>query len=225
MSVIQLKPFALLFVLAVIIPIAGSEIILLIAHLGMTNWAAAAVFHSVLALFVFTTFALNPHLRFSKQNCLPLLEKHPSLAYLPALLVLVISVLLVLFKAETPYRFEHFSLKSFATVLLVPVVEEVCYRLGLSRLFSSIGGRIWGGYFSALVFTTMHSLPSVERIINQEIGFFFGPFLLALFCELIFGWSKQLFPAILLHMACNSTGVIFSMAGGYWLNFFRFFYH
>lgn len=221
---LQFKPIALLSVLSIAISIICSEIILLIVNMGVSNWAAAAVFHGFIAALLLVVLALKPQLNLSNSNRLSLLDKHPSLVYLPALLVLLISLLLVIIKAETPFKYSHISSKSFVTITLIPIVEEICYRLGLSGLLSKIGGQFWGGYFSILVFTTMHGLPSIDRIFNQQVGFFLGPFLLAIVCELIFTWSKQLFPAILLHMVCNSTGVIFSWAGGYWLNVFGFLY-
>lgn len=221
----QTKSLVFLLIFSILISILSSELIFVIAAFGVSKWAAAAVFHGFIAVLIVFLVVFRPKLNFPKENRNRVLALYPYLPYLPAFAVFVVSLFLAFVKAETPYNYSYLSLKSLITVIFVPIVEEICYRLGLSRLFQSIGGRFWGGYFSVLVFTTMHGLPSIDRILNNQVGFFFGPFLLGIACELLFVWSKQLIPSILLHVACNSSAVVFSLAGGYWLTFFRFLYH
>ena len=225
MPVLNVKLIATLGALSLLIATICSEIIIFIAYLGFPEWAAAALFHTFLGIGVLFAFYFWPNLRAPMVYRHALLKRHPHLIYMPAAFVFLVSILLALWKAAPPYHEPYLSIRSVLSISLVPISEEVCYRLGLSRLLSCIGGRFWGGYFSILIFTMMHGLPSFERIYNLDVGFFLGPFLLAISCELLFAWSNRLFPAILLHMACNSTGVIFALTGGYWLDVFKIFYH
>ena len=225
MAAVQFKAIAYLCLLSILIPVLSSEAILLVARLGATEWFAAIIFHACLALGVLGCAYFMPDLFARKGEKHPILKTHPSLVYFPALLVFFVSFSLALMEAEKPYNELPLSFRSFLLIVVVPCAEELVYRLGLTQLFSRIGGRFWGAYFSVLVFAVMHGLPSLDRLLSLELGFYLGPFILAILCELLFGWSNQLFPAILLHMACNWTGVIFSWAGGYWLSVFRFLYH
>lgn len=109
-------------------------------------------------------------------------------------------------------------------VFIVPIVEEYFFRLGIGTHLRRYAGVLWGSYFSAMLFSVVHSYPTVARLMDGQIGLLLGPFLLGLICEALFGYVRRLGPAIAFHMACNGTVVLFSLVDPRWLDWLRVLY-
>lgn len=109
-------------------------------------------------------------------------------------------------------------------IFIVPIVEEYFFRFGIGTHLRRYAGVLWGSYFSAMLFSVVHSFPTVERLIDGQIGLLLGPFLLGLICEALFGYVRRLGPAIAFHMACNGTVVLFSLVDPRWLDWLRVLY-
>lgn len=197
--------------------------------IGGPSYRAAALLHSALALLLLCCCKKGSWQLWQHQP-LKLFQQRPSLAYLPALGVAAATWLVLVGEqglGSEPLRSlpRLLVLESWQLILWVPIVEELALRVGLGSLLKRVGGRLWGGYFSMLAFTLLHSQPSLERVLAGQLSLPWGPFLLALCCELLYGWSNRIMPAILLHMACNATAVVFSWGGGeHWFQILAFLY-
>ena len=97
------------------------------------------------------------------------------------------------------------------TVSVVPIVEEIVYRAGIGARLHRFLGPEWGFYGGAVVFSVMHSLPTVDRVLSGDVGFVSGPFLLALICDLFYRGTGSLLYPMMFHGACNLTVVVFQL--------------
>lgn len=116
------------------------------------------------------------------------------------------------------------KLTMFYTLIAAPILEEIIFRVGFGSYFRKIAGNLLGGYFSALLFSIMHSDPTFQRFLSGEAGVLLGPFLLGIICEYLFLKTGRLMPVVLFHMACNSTVVVFMLIDSRWLNWLRYLY-
>ena len=117
---------------------------------------------------------------------------------------------------ETP----HF----FVTIILVPIVEEVVFRLAIGGWIRAMWEGLGGYYLSALFFGTIHATPTIGRIVEGQVGVVLGPFLLALICEWLYYKTKSLLAPILFHGMCNGSVLIFMYTDPRWLDWLSFLY-
>ncbi len=107
------------------------------------------------------------------------------------------------------------DLKAFILpVVLVPIVEEIIFRVGLWSFLGRIptGAKL---YLTAASFACLHTNGSQIPL---------GPFLLGLLAQWMLLRGAGLVTVILLHMACNATIVIFLTLDPRWLDWLRIFY-
>lgn len=112
----------------------------------------------------------------------------------------------------------------WAWILVVPVAEEIVFRLGIGTGFRRWGGPLWGAWFSSILFAWVHTQPSWESLWSGELGLPMGPFLLGLACEAMLVCGRSLYPVIFLHAACNGTVVVFSAIDARWLSWLGYLY-
>jgi len=109
-----------------------------------------------------------------------------------------------------------------ATMLtLIPVVEEIVFRGGVSPFMSRFVGPGWGVWLAAIVFSLAHSQPTWARLMAFKVGLPLGPFLLGLCCDFLVRRWGRLWPAIIFHGCCNATVYIFSALSPAWLTHFN----
>lgn len=173
------------------------------------RWFWAAVIHTPIALLVLWKGSGNP----SEGLGPPWLKRlaywsGPLLFALLALLSGLSQLLSPETPAGSPLVFEPYLL---ATLLWIPIVEECIFRGGVGRWLRQRLGDGWGMYVSALFFATLHSAPPQNWIPPL------GPFLLAMACELIVRITGRLTPAILLHVCCNASPLLFTLLDPRWL--------
>lgn len=146
----------------------------------------------------------------------------PKIAWFPGPMVLIGSYLLAIYTPSSgiSYSPAGFSEVSYtvATVIVIPIVEEIVFRLGVTPFISRFVGGWWALWFSAIIFSVAHTHPSWERVIGLKIGLPLGPFLLAICCDLIVKRWGRVWPAVLFHSACNGTVYIFAKYNPSWLN-------
>jgi len=109
-------------------------------------------------------------------------------------------------------------------VVLVPIVEEVVFRMGVGSLIRWRWNGWVGYYVSALFFSVLHTSPTMDRVLALKVGVALGPFLLGLFCEFLFKVTGRLFFPIIFHCICNASVYIFSYFDARWLGWFSVFY-
>lgn len=100
------------------------------------------------------------------------------------------------------------------SVVFVPIAEELVFRVGLWGWLGPVpnGTRI---YLTSASFAILHTASSPWPI---------GPLLLGIINQVILLRGGGLITAILLHMACNATVVIFLALDPRWLDWLRVFY-
>lgn len=147
-------------------------------------------------------------------------------AYIPALAVLVLSIVVAATSRITYSGFESRALTSsqFLFVLWVPVIEELLFRVGIGAFFRRYVGVFWGAYFSAILFAVVHTQPTLASMLNGHIGAPLGPLLLGIATEFLYIWTGRILPAMVLHAVCNLTVVIFAVIDGRWLDWLGAFY-
>ena len=145
----------------------------------------------------------------------------PFWAWLPGPLVLVGAYLLASKTATSgiPYSPAGYSEISYtvATVLIIPLVEEIVFRMGVTPFVSRFVGGWWALWFSAIIFSVAHTQPSWERVVGFQIGLPIGPFLLAICCDIIVKRWGRIWPAVLFHSSCNATVYVFAKYNPSWL--------
>ena len=113
----------------------------------------------------------------------------------------------------------------WTSILLVPVVEELVFRRGIGTFFRKNFGLFWGSYFSVFVFTFIHSMPTLERLLSGEVGLPLGVILLGIVCEFLYISSGGcILGCILFHMACNATPALFILIDERWLDWLNAIY-
>lgn len=223
---LSLNSFTKLFVSSLLCCIILSEIYQRFPFRNYLNIFTIPLVHTLISIAVVIIWCLKSKGSIFKALCITEMKLKYSLWFLPGLGVIIGTWLLVLLTSnEYPLVIGTLGSKQLSSIFWVPIVEELTFRVGLGFILLRLGGSIiWASYFSILIFTVMHGLPSYEDFLSGNIGFFLGPFVLAVFCEAIYRLSHKIIPCIFLHSACNSSAVIFSWGGGYWLEKLSYLY-
>src|SRR5690606_2634558 len=82
--------------------------------------------------------------------------------------------------------------EAFIFIVIVPLLEEIVFRLGFGEFFRRKAGDLWGAYFSALLFALVHTLPTPANLFSLQIGLPLGPFLLGIINERLYIKSSSL---------------------------------
>lgn len=191
-----------------------------------TPWVGAAVVNTVLAAVVLLVRRRPQRRPTLTAGAAARLGPPWWHAYLPAAAVLLLALAAVVVSRVFVSGASYFqpSMQQIAWVLWIPFVEEIVFRLGTGAFFRRLGGKIWGSYFSAVVFAVVHTRPTISRIIAMQVGVPLGPLLLGFCCEALFLRYGRLAPLVLFHAACNATVVIFMVGDGRWLDWLGFLY-
>jgi membrane protease YdiL (CAAX protease family) len=149
----------------------------------------------------------------------------PWLWFLPSLLFLLI----VLLAPTISRNFGSPTVQSpapywLAFVLWVPVVEELVFRGLIGRVMRRLGSPLWAGYFSALTFALMHTLPTWESMLAFKMGLPVGPLVLGGICEYLYYKSGKIVVPMLFHAVANFSVVVFSMMDSRWFDWLNFLY-
>jgi membrane protease YdiL (CAAX protease family) len=195
--------------LAVFLPLAFTSVYSPVQKWIGSAWGGALIVNAALAVAV-----LLSGRRLQSQAQSVTVAKRPWLVWFPALMILTGSVLLVLIVAsvsEEPLRFAGIPVEQMWFVFVVPIVEEIVFRLGIGTVFRRLGGVFFGSWFSAFLFAFVHSQPTLQDVAILQVGLPLGPFLLGLICEALLVSSGRIWPAILFHAACNATVVVFAI--------------
>lgn len=115
-------------------------------------------------------------------------------------------------------------LKACALIVWIPLIEELLFRFGLSRVLQARFGRWFGVYVSSLIFALAHGHETPESQSWPQLFIPLGPFFLAFLCDLIYWRSKWVGAAILFHGACNATAFIFLAFDPRWLEWLKLLY-
>ena len=116
------------------------------------------------------------------------------------------------------------SLYLVISVTIVPLVEEVLFRGVLTPLLYKISSSGWASYFSALVFSALHTIRSPQDILDGNFGIVLGPLLLGLICEALMKLKLGIIAPICFHVAANASILVFSLLDKRWLNWLSVFY-
>lgn len=131
----------------------------------------------------------------------------PSLWLLPGLLVNLGALFWWVgssgYKTPIPMNIEV-----IATITLVPIVEEIFFRAGVSELWRRAAGPWLGSIASAVYFAVLHGDGDIFAA-NVLTWLPLGPFLLALCCELLYRQTKRIRVACYFHLSCNLSAVLF----------------
>lgn len=144
---------------------------------------------------------------------------------LPGLLVFFVVLLLVTISSD----FNLLSLLkisgfSYLVVLVVPLVEELVFRIGVTGLFRGFWKNSVATSYSCLFFAFLHW--DGFSFANFSLASFpIGPLLLALFSEALYQGSKNIYASIFFHLSCNYTSVILLNSGGFPNEFIKLFYN
>lgn len=184
--------------------------------LGVSGWLAILCLHAMLTLVLLTCFGgLRRQLKIGMVGLL---------GFAPATFVLV-GALILAFVFPHPGEARGLSWAYLiAACTLIPFVEEVVFRGGISALLDRVQPSGWSGYFSAMVFSLAHASPSLDNWLSLKVGLPLGPFLLGLVCEYLARRTKSLLPSIAFHCACNSTVIIFNQWSPGWFDRLSAFY-
>lgn len=111
--------------------------------------------------------------------------------------------------AFLPHIYAHWQM-----IFIVPIAEEVLFRLGLWNLLgtSSRASRV---YLTSICFAILH-----YRGADWPVG----PFILGVLSQLMLLRGGGLLSSILLHMACNATVAVFLTLDERWFDWLKVFY-
>ncbi len=235
-DLINISPKALSWLIAssVSLAILLSETYSLLKPYTSEAWIAAAIVNSILSVGIIIILGKNL-IRFMPKAG----EDHsrhdvPSwMFYIPGVIILLGTGFLILlshFFVDSELRpSENISTSHWSTyalfILWIPLIEELVFRVGVGNLLRKIGGKIWGSYFSALLFSLVHSHPTLLNMLGLKISLPLGPLLLGLVAETLYVFSgKRLGPIIFFHAVCNGTTVLFLLGDARWLNWLNFLY-
>lgn len=210
-----------------VIAIAFGEVYLSIQDMVSTpSWLTIACVNTVLALTVIIKLNFfSKDTQANKPSDFTVWRwKFPiTYSYIPSLFI-VISVLGLSITSSfigNPTRaLPSYNLVYFA--LWIPIIEEIVFRIGVGGYFRRLGGALFGGYCSALLFAFVHDIPTVEKALQLQFNIPIGPFLLGVICEYIYHKTKRALPIITFHSACNLAGPLFGMIDERWLDWLSF---
>lgn len=189
-------------------------------------WIGVAVFHTILSLVIVVAMIRRRELR-ARFSVVPdtgmIGSVRPLAFYLPSLVVLAAALTAAVLSTVTggQIRIEPDWISQLAFVLWIPIVEEIVFRGAISGITEKYAPGVWGLWFSALIFAWVHSMPTIYGPVT---GVPLGPFLLGLICEYLRRAGGTLVPAVIFHMVCNSTVVIFSLLDARWMNWLQLLY-
>ena len=109
---------------------------------------------------------------------------------------------------------------AISTLTIIPLVEEIVFRGAISPLLGRFVGGSWAVWFSAIVFSMAHTIPTWGRVVGFKIGLPLGPFLLAIACDFIIRRWGRSWPAVFFHGACNGTVYVFNYVNPSWIRHF-----
>lgn len=113
--------------------------------------------------------------------------------------------------------FQQFSInlsQYWVMVFLVPIVEEIIFRLGLWEVLWS-RSTLTKVYLTSMSFALLHYEGTAWPV---------GPFILGVISQVMLLRGGGLVGSILFHTACNATVVIFLTIDSRWLNWLKLFY-
>jgi membrane protease YdiL (CAAX protease family) len=153
-----------------------------------------------------------------------LLRGTPLVAWLPGPLILLGAYVLSLWGRQ-PMQAPAYSLTGsseaiyiLASLTLIPLAEEMVFRMGLTPFLSRFAGDRWGPWYSAMVFSVAHTHPTWDRVLGLKIGLPIGPFILAICCDIIVRRWRRVWPAALFHSCCNATVYVFAWLNPSWVS-------
>lgn len=193
------------------------------------TWRAAALLHTGLGALAWLFWhRLRGSVDVSPEKLANLQRRKPIVSSLTA----VIPSIVVLGGATVLAFSGNGKIRNLASIssdyrywiLWVPFIEEWTYRVGFGAFIRGRLGAAWGSYVSALLFTFVHSIPTFPRLLAGNVSLALGPFLLGWMNEWIYLKTGRIWPAILFHMACNATAVIFTLGDQRWLQWLGIFY-
>lgn len=217
-----------LLLLTTILPIILAHTYELVQYLtNFSGWLAAASINTLIALWI-SYFFKNKLFRANKPAKLSIFGRHLPLwvAYLPALVVLLVALVLPLISGlQGKRQAMGLGWEFICFIIWIPIVEELVFRVGIGRLYRNIGGSLWGAYFSAVTFAFVHSIPTVGRIAAGDIGVLPTHFALGLVCEWLYIKTNRVSVNIAFHIACNSVGPLFMLLDSRWLSWLGFLFN
>jgi membrane protease YdiL (CAAX protease family) len=116
------------------------------------------------------------------------------------------------------------NLYLLVSITLVPLVEEVLFRGVLTPLLCKLSSSSWAGYFSAIVFSILHTANLPQDIAAGNFGIALGPLILGLICETFMRLKLGIVSAICFHVAANASILVFSLLDKRWLDWLSMFY-
>jgi membrane protease YdiL (CAAX protease family) len=204
-----------IFVALLLLVGLGESYEYVIRHLHVKPWIGVLIAHLVLALLV---FLIRKPARVGFK-----LKGTPLMAWLAGPLVLIGAFVLALSSPKsdvTPYSFSGSSeiFYVLATLTVIPLAEEMVFRMGMTPFLSRFAGNRWGPWYSAVVFSVAHTHPTWGRLTGLKLGLPIGPFILAICCDIIVRRWGRVWPAAAFHSACNATVYIFAWLSPSWLS-------
>lgn len=189
-------------------------------------WVGAAIIHSAFSLAILLMLAKRGDLKTSFQVGGQGQGFRPFYLYLPSLIIILGVIIAVGVSSAfggalqaTPDWYPQ-----LAFVLWVPIVEEIVFRAGFGSVFQKYAPGFLGVWFCALLFAWVHTVPTIDSLLQGNFGLPLGPFLLGLICESLRVTGRSLIPVILFHMVCNGTVVAFSLTDARWMNWLSLLY-
>lgn len=180
---------------------------------GLTPWVAVIAAHASLVVLLLM-------LRKPVRNALRL-RGCPRVAWLPGFAVLAGACLLAGFSDHSvrarPIVVGLDLIYIVSTLSVVPLLEEIVFRCGVSPMISRVAGSFWGVWFAAVIFSLVHTNPTWGRVLALKVGLPLGPFLLAICSDMIIRRWGRVMPGVFFHACCNGTVYIFSSLNPSWL--------
>ena len=184
-----------------------------IARLHVVPWVGVLIAHAGLAfLFLIIRKPAREALAF---------RAGPILPWLPGVVVLAGAYALAVYSPNDGAGYSAMGSADMAymvaTLTVIPLVEELVFRCGVSPFLSRFMNGWWSVWFAAIIFSMAHTNPTWNRLLALKVGVPFGPFILALCCDMIVRRWGRVWPAVFFHSACNGTVYIFATINPSWL--------
>lgn len=170
-------------------------------------WFTAAIVHTIASLLV---LIWQRNYRQNTGNDCRRSRVPLSVAYLCSFTPVLLAILWTVFFPRELEPQVQYNPRYILWITWIPVVEELFFRMGVTPFIYRyiLKHRFWSAYFSVVLFSWIHSLPNWERLSAGSGGLVLGPFILGIFCELIYDSSGKILPAIFLHSSCNFAVLI-----------------
>jgi membrane protease YdiL (CAAX protease family) len=219
MSSSRIGPSMFLWAIALSLAISvglGEAYSYFITKLGVAAWLGVLVAHFLFAVILIL-------IRQPLREAL-MLRGGPILPWLATPVILIGAYLLGIMTKSDGVRHPLTGMPEIAyaaaTLTIIPVVEEIIFRGGISPFLSRFVGGPWAVWFAAIIFSMAHSMPTWGRMVGFKVGLSLGPFLLAICCDIIVRRWGRIWPAVFFHSACNGTVYIFSYINPSWMRHF-----